>query len=167
MEAPRRRWLSSASCPKVLYWIRDCSFYTWRTSQMWLRHTMLTSIPMSTVGIGMECHQLLWVGSNYGSASLGSSGLPIQLGNEIITASNHVRLLGVIISSDLNPEKHTSVIVSSCFYWLRQLRRVRQSLDIESAKTILLFMLSTRLLSMLVTPCWPSPQRTLLTGFSA
>jgi len=56
-------------------------------------------------------------------------------GDEIITASNHVRLLGVNISSDLNPEKYTSVIVSSCFYWLRQLRRVRRLLDIESAKT--------------------------------
>jgi len=48
MEAPRRQWLSSARCPKVLYWILDCSFDTLRTSQMWLPHTMLTSIPTST-----------------------------------------------------------------------------------------------------------------------
>ena len=101
--------------------------------------------------------ELLWTGSNYGSASLGSSGPPIQLGDEIITASNHVRLLGVTISSDLNPEKHTSVIVSSCFYWLCQLWRVRRSLDIESAF----------ITSIVVMPCWPSPQRTLLTGFIA
>ena len=57
--------------------------------------------------------ELLWTGFNYGSASLGSSGPPIQLGDEVITASDHVRPLGVTISSDLNPEKHTSVIVSS------------------------------------------------------
>jgi len=31
--------------------------------------------------------ELLWAGSNYGSASLGSSGPPIQLKDKIITAS--------------------------------------------------------------------------------
>jgi len=57
--------------------------------------------------------ELLWTGFNYGSASAGNSGPPIQLGDEIITASDRVHLLGVTVSSDLNPEKHTSVIVSS------------------------------------------------------
>jgi len=57
--------------------------------------------------------ELLWTGFNYGSASLGSSGPPIQLRDETITTINHVHLPGVTISSDLNPEKHTSVIVLS------------------------------------------------------
>ena len=47
-----------------------------------------------------------------------------------------MRVLGVTISSDLSPEKHTAAIISSCFYWLRQLRRVRRSLDTDSAKTL-------------------------------
>ena len=56
--------------------------------------------------------ELLWAGSNYGSASLGSRGAraPIQLGDETITTSNHVPLLGVTISSDLNPEKHMRLL---------------------------------------------------------
>jgi len=80
--------------------------------------------------------ELLWAGSKYGSTVLGSSGPPLRLGDETVTASDHVRLLGVTISSDLSPVKHVSTISSSCFYWLRQIRRIRRSLDAESAKTL-------------------------------
>jgi len=51
-------------------------------------------------------------------------------------ASDHVRLLGVTISSDLSPVNHVGTISSSCFYWLHQIRRIRRSLDAESAKTL-------------------------------
>jgi len=186
-------WLS------LVYWVRNCSFYTRRTSRTWLRHMMLTSIHLcrqqstiSTVSaagdddscwvtwsvyygcepwmatnrlkLNADKTELHWAGSNYGSASLGSSGPPIQLRDEIITASNHVRLLGITISSDLNPEKHTSVIVSSCYYWLCQLRKVRRSLDIESAKTIVHAFITSH-----VDCCnavLAESQRTLLTAFS-
>jgi len=51
---------------------------------------------------------------------------------EPIRAYDHVRLLGVTISADLSLDHHVSV-VSSASYWLRQLRRVRRSLNDESA----------------------------------
>ena len=63
--------------------------------------------------------ELLWAGSKYGSTLLGSSGPPLRLGDETITASDHVRLLGVTISSDLSPMKHVGTISSSCFYCVR------------------------------------------------
>ena len=44
-----------------------------------------------------------------------------------------MRLLGVIISADLSIDRHVSVVSSASFYWLRQVRRVRRSLDEESA----------------------------------
>jgi len=44
-----------------------------------------------------------------------------------------VRLLGVFISADLSLDRHVSVVSYAPFYWLRQLRRVRRSLDDESA----------------------------------
>jgi len=69
--------------------------------------------------------ELLWAGSKYGSTLLGSSGPPLRLRDETITASDHVRLLGVTISFDLSPVKHVGTISSSCFYWLRQIRRIR------------------------------------------
>jgi len=76
---------------------------------------------------------------------LGSSGPPLRLGDETITASDHVRLLGVKISSDLSPVKHVSTISSSCFYWLHQIRRIRQSPDAESAKTLVHAFITSRI----------------------
>ena len=40
-----------------------------------------------------------------------------------------LRLLGVIISSDLSLQRHVSNMYVTSFYWLRQLRRVRRSFD--------------------------------------
>jgi len=40
-----------------------------------------------------------------------------------------VRLLGVTISLDLSLQRHVSNVSATSFYWLRQLRRVRRSLD--------------------------------------
>ena len=56
--------------------------------------------------------------SRYGPALLGSSGPSLDLGTGPITASDHVRLLGVTVSSDLSLEKHVSGVCSTCFYWL-------------------------------------------------
>ena len=79
--------------------------------------------------------ELLSAGSKYGRALLGSRGPPLQLG-EIITASDHVRLLTVTISSDLSSEKHVSITSLTCFYWLHQLQQISRSLNTESAKTL-------------------------------
>ena len=40
--------------------------------------------------------ELLWAGSKYGSAARSGSGLLLRLGDETITASDHVHLLGVM-----------------------------------------------------------------------
>ena len=105
--------------------------------------------------------ELLWAGSEYGSTLLGSSGPPLRLGDETITASDHVRLLGITISSDLSPVKHVDTISSSCFYWLCQIRRIRRSLDAESAKTLVHAFITSCIDAI---PCWPGRQEPSLTG---
>jgi len=45
-------------------------------------------------------------------------------------------VVGVIFLSDLGLNKHISNVFAACFYWLHKLRRVRRSLDDESAKTL-------------------------------
>ena len=40
------------------------------------------------------------------------------------------------MSSDLSLEKHVSVVSAACFFHLGQIHRVRQSLDAESAATL-------------------------------
>ena len=61
----------------------------------------------------------------------------LQLGPDLIPSSDYVRLLRATITSDLNLDRHVSVVSASCFYWLRQLRRTRRSLDQESAAATL------------------------------
>jgi len=86
--------------------------------------------------LNVDKTELLWAGSKYGSTSLVGSGPPLRLGDETITASNHARLISVTISSDLSTDKHVSHTSSACFYWLRRIRRIRHSLDTDSAKTL-------------------------------
>jgi len=54
--------------------------------------------------------ELLWAGSRYGLTLLGHSGPSLDLRTGPIRASDHVRLLGVTISSDLSLERHVSGI---------------------------------------------------------
>jgi len=83
---------------------------------------------------------LLWVGSRYSLSQQGCCLPVLQLGADTITACDHVRFMGVslpvTLSSDLSLDRHVSIISASCFYWLRQPRRSRRSLDAESAATL-------------------------------
>jgi len=80
--------------------------------------------------------ELLWAGSKYSQSSLGSMGLSLEIDSDTVMALDHVHVLGVTFLSDLSLEKHVSGICAACFYWLRQLWRVRRSLDDDSAKTL-------------------------------
>ena len=59
---------------------------------------------MNRLKLNADKTELLW-GSKHGSALIGNSGPSHQLGAETIKASDHVRLLGVTISSDLSLDK--------------------------------------------------------------
>ena len=48
------------------------------------------------------------------------------------------------MSSGLSLEKHVSAVSATCFFHLRQIRRVRQSLDVESAKTLVQAFVTSR-----------------------
>ena len=80
--------------------------------------------------------ELLWAGSRHSLSQQGRCRPVLQLGSDTVTACDHVRLLGVTLSSDLSLDRHVSTVSASCFYWLRQLRRSRRSLDAESAATL-------------------------------
>jgi len=59
-----------------------------------------------------------------------------SLESDVIRASDHVRLLSVIIAADLSVNRHVSSVCKTCFFWLCQLRRVRRLLDTESFKIL-------------------------------
>ena len=53
-----------------------------------------------------------------------------------ICPSDNVRNLGVVFDSDFSFHKHVSNICKSCFYHIRDLRRIRRHIPLTSAKTI-------------------------------
>jgi len=91
-----------------------------------------------------EKTELLWSGSKYSLSKFDGRGPAIKLGSNTIEPGGHVRVLGVIMSSDLSLEKHVSAISATCFFHLRQIRRVRQSLDVGSAKTLVQAFVTSR-----------------------
>jgi len=54
--------------------------------------------------------ELLRTGSKYSQSSLVSKGLPLQIDSDAVTASDHVRVLGVTFATDLSLDKHVSSI---------------------------------------------------------
>ena len=66
--------------------------------------------------LNSEKTALVWLGSRYGHTPLGSGGPSLQLGTDTVAASDHVRVLGVTISSDLTLDKHVSSVCAKCFF---------------------------------------------------
>jgi len=62
--------------------------------------------------------ELLWAGSKH-ITMLGSCAAALQLGSDTVTASYHVRVLGVTISSDFALEKHVSKTCAATFLQFR------------------------------------------------
>jgi len=66
------------------------------------------------------------------------------MGTSSISASDSVRLLGVLISADLSFDRHITKVAGQCFYQLRPLCSVRESLDADSAATMIRAFVSSR-----------------------
>ena len=86
--------------------------------------------------LNMDKTELLWTGTRYHVSTLNDSSPSLQLNIVTVDASQHVRVLGVHLSFDLSLDKHVSSVSAMCFHHLRQLRRIRRSLDADSAATL-------------------------------
>ena len=62
----------------------------------------------------------------------------LTLGGAQVVTSDAVRVLGVLLTSDLSFDKHVTAVSVKCFNQLRQLRRIRRSLDDDSADTLVM-----------------------------
>jgi len=89
--------------------------------------------------------ELLWTGSRHSLSQFLGLGPALQLGADTVTARDQVRQLGVTISADLSLDRHVSVVSAMSFHSLRQLRRVRRSLDTESTATLVHAFVTSRL----------------------
>ena len=70
---------------------------------------------------------------------------PVKLLDNDICPSDSVRNLGVVFDSDFSFHKHVSNICKSCFYHIRDLRRIRRHIPLSTAKTISNALISSRL----------------------
>jgi len=86
--------------------------------------------------------EVIWISSRH---TVSTRGRPvIQIGKDTISATNKARLLGVLISTYLTFDQHVTSVSGQCFYQLRQLRSVHQSLDTESTTTLIRAFVSSR-----------------------
>ena len=75
-----------------------------------------------------------------------SNHLPVKLLENDISPYDSVRNLGVIFNSDFSFHKHVSIIIcKSCFYHIRDLRRIRCHIPLSTVKTIFNSLISSRL----------------------
>jgi len=89
-----------------------------------------------------DTSEVIWVSSK---RTVSTHARPaIGIGNDTISATDKERLLGVLISPDLTLDQHVTTVSGQCFYQLRQLRSVRQSLDTESITTLIRAFVSSR-----------------------
>ena len=70
---------------------------------------------------------------------------PVKLLGSDTYPSYTVRNIGVVFDSDLNFCQHISQVCKSCFYHIRDLRRIRSHISISTAKTISTALISSRL----------------------
>jgi len=86
----------------------------------------------------MDKTELMWLAP---STTCRRSILPVccrslTLGGAPVVASDVVRVLEVMLTPDLSLDKHVTAVSDNCFFQLRQLRRIRRSLDDDSAATL-------------------------------
>ena len=62
-----------------------------------------------------------------------------------ITPTDSARNLGVVFDGGLNFRKHISLVCRSCYYHIRDLRRLRRCLTLEDSKTIATTLISSKL----------------------
>ena len=86
--------------------------------------------------LNIDKTELIWTGTKYSVTARNASFLSLRLGADVILPSQHVHLLGVVISADLGLKKHVSNVSATCFRHLCQLRHIRRSLSTESATTL-------------------------------
>ena len=70
---------------------------------------------------------------------------PTNILSHSLTLSDTVHNLGVTFNNDFNFRKHISVACRSCFYHIRDLRRIRRYIYLSVAKTIPIELITSRL----------------------
>ena len=91
----------------------------------------------SRLRLNMDKTELMWTGTTYNVSKIPVCCRSLTLGGAQVVGSDTVRVLGVLLTPDLSLDKHVTAVSAKCFFQLRQLRRIRRSLDDNSAATLI------------------------------
>ena len=125
--------LSQSDTHKSISSLSDCltDISLWMKSSKLKLHSNKTEF-IIIIGTKQQIHKL-------------SNHFPVKLLDNDISPSDSVRNLGVIFDSDFSFHKHISNICKSCFYHIRDLRRIRRHLPLSTDKTISHYLITSRL----------------------
>ena len=118
--------------------------YTTSISQIITTHDISLWMKSSKLKLNSDKTEFIIIGTKQQRQKL-SNHFPVKLLDNDISPSDSVRNLGVIFDSDFSFHKHVSNICKSCFYHIRDLRRIRRHIPLSTAKTISNALISSRL----------------------
>ena len=98
----------------------------------------------STLKLYSDKTEFIIIGTNQQRHKL-SNHFPVKLLDNDICPSDSVCNVGVVFDSDSRFHKHVSSIFKSCFYHIRDLRRIRRHIPLSTAETIWNALISSRL----------------------
>jgi len=87
--------------------------------------------------------QVIWLGTHQQFSKITAQSLTLL--NATVQFTNNVNDLGILLDSQLTMADHISALSRSCFFQLRQLRSIKQSLTLEATKTLVHAFVSSRL----------------------
>ena len=98
---------------------------------------------MNRLKMNQDKTQIMWIGTRQQLAKLNVTELTLP--SAVVRLSETVSDLGVIIDRQLTMADHVASVCRSCFFQLRQLRVVKQSLTSDATKTLVHAFISSRL----------------------
>jgi len=104
--------------------------------QVWCSSRRLQLNPAKT--------ELIWFGSQLNLEWIPNSDVSVRVSESVIQATNRVRDLGIILDS-LFMCQHIAKVTSTCFFHLRQLRKIGKILDKDSQNSLVCSFILTRI----------------------
>jgi len=98
----------------------------------------------SQLRLNMDKTELMWTGTKYNVSNIPICCHSLTLGGAKVVGSDIVHVLGVLLTPDLSFDKHVTAFSAKWFFQLRQLRRIRRSLDDDSATTLVQAFVASR-----------------------
>ena len=84
-------------------------------------------------------------GTSQNIASFMPAGGSVNVAGSVVPFSDHIKLLGTIIDSNLRFDDHVTALSKSCFFHIRALRHIRPVLADDTARTIAASLVGSRL----------------------